>query len=621
MAFTKSLKGKLLTLFFSIFLILSIVAFIFFNISMNGQKELTLKSYAENASTLSKQIAAQFYERYGDIQAFAQNTVLETKNESAIKKTFDEYVRLYGIYDLILFVGMDGKLISANSKTTLNEVIQYQRLKDYNYKNEPWFQSALAEKWTADTSKGFDATFVEDALMDPMIELATGRKDIGSSFTALVKNSQGEKIGIITNRAHFKWVETEFQLVYQSLQNHGFSKSEIQLLNKDGDIIVDFDPTRDGNTDIHRNFENILFKLNLVKGGVSAAIEANSGKKGFGETYHLRKKIMQLSGWTPIKEQKFIDSISWSLLLRTPSDELYEALSSQKRLFFMGVSFVMILGLIVAFIALTKISNKMSRQVREIFENAQHVRSASDQVNTSSQIVAVSAAEGASYIQETTSSMDEILSTVKINNQNSDSAKNLSEASMEYIKVGETKIGDLFNSMTEISRSSNKIKEIIDVIDDIAFQTNLLALNAAVEAARAGEQGRGFAVVAEAVRNLAQKSSLAAKDITTLIQESGHKVEMGVATTTETGEVYKDIIAKIDTTKSLVEMIAQSSQEQEIGVGEVSKAMLSLDQKTQDNAATAEELSAAAVELASQAEQLDIMTANLIEYIEGKKVS
>lgn len=208
-------------------------------------------------------------------------------------------------------------------------------------------------------------------------------------------------------------------------------------------------------------------------------------------------------------------------------------------------------------------------------------------------------------VVETAASMEELTSTVKQNAENAHHASQLaSEASQNAGRGGEI-IGDVINTMGGISQSAGKIGEIISVINGIAFQTNILALNAAVEAARAGEQGRGFAVVAGEVRNLAQRSSLAAKEIETLIRESLDRVNGGTLLVNRAGDTMKDIVKSVSQVSDIMGEIAAASDEQNRGITQIALAMTEMDTTTQQNAALVEESSAAASSLEDQALELE----------------
>lgn len=206
---------------------------------------------------------------------------------------------------------------------------------------------------------------------------------------------------------------------------------------------------------------------------------------------------------------------------------------------------------------------------------------------------------------------------VKLNADHAREASTLSLTSRSSAEKGESEINQLITAMTDISQSSKKIEDIINVIDDIAFQTNLLALNAAVEAARAGEQGKGFAVVADAVRNLAQRSAGAAKEIAVLIKESVSKIERGSKIADNSGTVLKEIVTSVKKVADLNNEIASASQEQANGLSQINKAMNQLDQATQGNAASAEEAASSSEQMAAQARILQDLVAELVGVVDG----
>jgi len=201
--------------------------------------------------------------------------------------------------------------------------------------------------------------------------------------------------------------------------------------------------------------------------------------------------------------------------------------------------------------------------------------------------------------------MEEMTTTVKQNADNANQANQLAIAAREQAEQGGAVVGKAVSAMAGIDDAAKKIADIIGVIDEIAFQTNLLALNAAVEAARAGEQGRGFAVVASEVRNLAGRSASAAKEIKDLIQDSVRKVSDGSALVTQSGHTLEQIVMSVKKVSDIVAEIAAASREQSSGIDQVGRAIMQMDELTQQNAALVEEATAASKSLAEQSRELN----------------
>jgi len=210
----------------------------------------------------------------------------------------------------------------------------------------------------------------------------------------------------------------------------------------------------------------------------------------------------------------------------------------------------------------------------------------------------------AGALEETSASMEEMTSTIKQNADNAKQANQLAVTAREVAEKGGAVTEKAVSAMDEINKSSKKIADIINVIDEIAFQTNLLALNAAVEAARAGEQGRGFAVVASEVRNLAQRSATAAKEIKTLINEAVEKVGDGSALVNQSGQTLSEIVDSVKRVTDIIAEISAASQEQASGIDQVNKAVMQMDQGTQQNAALVEQATSASQSMKQQAEEL-----------------
>lgn len=254
---------------------------------------------------------------------------------------------------------------------------------------------------------------------------------------------------------------------------------------------------------------------------------------------------------------------------------------------------------------LNSFGDSLKNMVSSILESAQAVSEGATQIEEGNNNLSRRTEQQAASLEQTAASMDEITSTVKQTAENVNRANQLVSSTQDSALKGGEVVGKAIEAMGEINNSSNRIAEIIGVIDEIAFQTNLLALNASVEAARAGEQGRGFAVVASEVRNLASRSATAAKEIKELIEDSVSKVKDGSELVSRSGDTLNTIVDGVQDVTKIVSEIAVAADEQSIGVGEVLKAIEQLQLVTQQNTALVEEAAAASEELSHQASSLN----------------
>jgi len=261
----------------------------------------------------------------------------------------------------------------------------------------------------------------------------------------------------------------------------------------------------------------------------------------------------------------------------------------------------------------------LRKMVLQIQESALAISQASGEISMGNTDLSRRTEEQAASLEETASSMEQITSNVNQTADNARSANLESGKARQVAQDGGTAVTQVIEAMDAINQSSARINEIIGVVDEIAFQTNLLALNAAVEAARAGEQGRGFAVVAAEVRNLAKRSADAAKEIKGLIRESVAKSTDGNKVAAHAGETIQEVVANVQRVTSLVGEIANATQEQSTGLNEINKAVVAMDEVTQQNAALVEEAAAAAESLDSQAQALTEIVARFKTGVEVRR--
>ena len=254
--------------------------------------------------------------------------------------------------------------------------------------------------------------------------------------------------------------------------------------------------------------------------------------------------------------------------------------------------------------SLKHMHDSLAEIVGKVRAGTEAIALASREISDGNQDLSARTEEQASSLEQTAASMEELTSTVKRNGDNAGQASRLADDASNVAVRGGEAVAQVVHTMGSINDSSKKIVDIIGVIDGIAFQTNILALNAAVEAARAGEQGRGFAVVASEVRNLAQRSAAAAKEIKELIGDSVDKVETGSRLVEQAGTTMSEMVTSVQRVTSIISEIAVASGEQNEGIGQINQAISQMDAVTQQNAAMVEQAAAAAEAMQHQAESL-----------------
>jgi methyl-accepting chemotaxis protein len=254
--------------------------------------------------------------------------------------------------------------------------------------------------------------------------------------------------------------------------------------------------------------------------------------------------------------------------------------------------------------AMQRMRDSLAAVVAQVRESTIAIGQSAQVISSEAQDLSSRTERQAAALEETASSMEELTQTVGQNLDNARHASELAAQASDIARQGGAMVGQLVDTMGQIDESSKRVTDIIGVIDGIAFQTNILALNAAVEAARAGEQGRGFAVVASEVRNLAQRSASAAREIKDLIDTSSRDVAAGTELVAKAGNTMEEIVSSVSRVTAIMRDISLANEEQESGIAQINQAIGQMDSVTQQNAALVEEASAASQALRAQASQL-----------------
>ena len=423
------------------------------------------------------------------------------------------------------------------------------------------------------------------ARLDKQIEdERTKLADMRKRYEKLISSPQEQKLYDEFAGMWTKYVEVNNRALDMSRNSDNASAADI-MTNESGPMFLAMKAQLDK-----------LVKLNAEGSAAAAAASA--------DTYATARNIVLLVSVVALGLA--IASAAW--LIRSITAPLARAVEAADRVAAGDLSGQIVVqskdetGLLLA--ALQRMQQSLVNTVALVRQNAEGVASASSQIASGNNDLSARTEQQASALEETAASMEELGSTVRQNADNARTANQLAVNASAVAVQGGDVVAEVVETMKGINASSNKIADIISVIDGIAFQTNILALNAAVEAARAGEQGRGFAVVASEVRNLAGRSAEAAKEIKSLITASVERVEQGTALVDKAGATMTEVVASIRRVTDIMGEISAASSEQSAGVGQVGEAVTQMDQATQQNAALVEEMAAAASALNAQAGEL-----------------
>lgn len=608
----RSLRFKILTVLVSLILIPAlIIAYWFHDLYRVGARSKNLE-YQILAINALDTIERNLFERYGDVQAFSRNIAIRNQadwyvgsvKENPITRSLNEYIDLYDIYYLSFVVDLNGRVIAVNSLDSDAKPIDTKYLYDKNFADAAWFKDALAGKFLSSADGTLSGTVVEDFHINADVSKIYMNDGYSLGFSAPVKDANGTVIAVWKNVAKFSLVEQVYSQLYTLLNTSGIHSGELTLLDKAGNILIDYDPSRTGSQNVVHD-PSIIGQFNLVQKGVEAAKRAVAGETGAIESVHARKKITQLVGFAKSKGALGYPGLGWSALVRvTKAEAAGEILTIYERALWFQLT-VVVLSVLVALWFTRQLSKPLQQVIGELNASSTELRAASSQVSSSAQSLAQGATQQAASLEETAAAVEQITSMAQRNAQGSVQAEQLTGQVKVASEKGFDAMVELNLAMDKIRAASQETAAILKTIDEIAFQTNLLALNAAVEAARAGDAGKGFAVVAEEVRALAQRSAHAAKDTAQKISHAQQISQDGVALSGQVSEILKNVSESSAKASQLVAEIAAASKEQSTGLSQISKSVSELDKVTQANSAASEESAASSQELVSQTKTLE----------------
>ncbi len=589
--------------------------------------EVTAQNYRTTAENIADVIDRNLFERYGDVQAFGLNAVVQDRDawykqgaENPIVNAMDKYVDTYDIYYLTMLVDLDGKLIAVNSCDQDGVAVNTDGFYDQNFANKTWFQDVLAENFYEDESGLCSGTVVEHLYVDDKVKQCYGNEGYSLGFSAPVYDDDGKVIAVWKNVAKFSLVEEIVWDAYSKLKQRGLATAEITLLDDKGNVIIDCDPTRHGTDEIVRD-PNIVGKLNLVENKVAAAEHVMAGEAGYTtDSYHARKGVAQAAGYTPLRGALGFPGMNWNVLVRVNANE---AFAEAYRPLYAWAATTAIASVVIGFMAfliartfakplhktiamlkdvaegdgdLTKrldesrhdeigevahwfnlFIGQIQHMVGEIASNSTVLSEGSTRlVSTATQL-----SSGAESSKHRSASVSSAAEEMSINMKNMAASTTQVSGGIGSVVAA---IDEMTTTISEIAKHAEKSAGVADKATRIADDSNnkICHLGTAAD-----EIGR----VIEVIEDIAEQTNLLALNATIEAARAGEAGKGFAVVATEVKELAKQTSSATDDIRKRIEHIQSSTQDAVSSISEISEVVNSVNELARTIASAVEEQS------------------------------
>lgn len=609
--------------------LIPVIALAYYGISSANKIAKTMMAELSGLAEFSvESIERNLYERYGDVQAFATNSLVQTflnssrADNSELTSTINTYVKLYGIYKISMVTDEKGHVVAVNTLDKEGKPLDTAYLIGKDFSQSDWFKNARDGRFTS--SETLNGTVIGDPVRDADVNKPFDKNDLTMSFTAPISDKSGKFLGVWRNILDFNIIHDLISHPYQKLKEEGITSTELILIDAKGTVLAQFDPDATGNEEFVTD-PKVILSENLLKEGYESAKKVTSGQSGSDREFDEHHKEWTVSGFYNSAGILGYPDSNWSLIVRVHEQDLLKGviettwtISGCAVIFMFIAAFINGRSISAPIVACSKAVEKLAngdltgeiklkrtdevgvlatsidtciQSLRKMVEEIKHT---SESLTESSAILTETANSQAAGAEETnvqahtvaaageqlaTNSKNMSLSAGEITQSASTVSTALEEMSSsihevarncaqesEIARKADTQARQTRELMVKLDGSARQIGKIVELINRIAEQTNLLALNATIEAASAGEAGRGFAVVANEVKELARQSASATEDIR-------RQVSLIQENTANSTAAIDDVAEVIEQVSQIASSIAAAVEEQSATTSEIVRSL------------------------------------------------